>query len=118
MRTKGLLIFLLCSTAGTAQAADKQIWACRTDNPGARPLLHLVEWGPRSYVKFAHVRFSAQYENGGDRQGWYWNNEGDGYYRYAMLLDDDGKAWFHDFSHMDEDGLSAPVDRFTCQQTS
>jgi len=118
MRIKGLVIFLSCLATGYAVADEKQIWECRTGNPGAQPILHLVEWGSRSYVKFAHLRFTAKHQLDEGNQGWYFNNDGSGYYRYGLLLEPGGKAWFHDFSLTDESGLSAPLDYFLCRQTS
>lgn len=115
---RGPLFLLMYFLALPALAAEKQIWECRTEHPGAQAILHLVEWGSRSYVKFSHVRFGAKYEHDADEDhhGWYWSNEGSGYYRYALVLHDDGKAWFHDFSETDEDGLSAPLDYFLCDK--
>lgn len=109
-------MLLLYLGAIPALAAEKQIWECRTEHPGARPILHLVEWEPRSYVKFAHMRFSARYELDDDQHGWHWSNEGGGYYRYALVLHPDGRAWYHDFSETGEDGLSEPLDYFLCSK--
>jgi hypothetical protein len=109
-----LMVLLIGVLAGTAQASERQIWACKTEHTNAQPILYLVEWGSRSYVRFTHMRFAARYENGDDRHGWYWSNEGNGYYRYALLLEPDGRAWLHDFDHTDDDGLSAPMDSFRC----
>lgn len=118
MLEKAPMILAIGLLAGSAYASEKQIWACRTANPDALPILHLVEWGSRSYVKFAHVRFSARYENGEDAQGWHWSNEGNGYYRYALLLEPDGKARLHDFDQADDGGMAAPMDTFYCSRTS
>lgn len=116
MRIQALLIFLIGLTVGPAFAADKQIWACRTDHSGSEPILHLVEWDSRSYVKFAHVRFSAQHLLEQETHGWYFDNDGSGYYRYGLVLQPDGKAWFHDFQETDADGLSSPLDYFICRK--
>jgi hypothetical protein len=118
MLAKGPMILAIGVLVGSAHASDKQIWACRTANPDAQPILHLVEWGSRSYVKFTHVRFSAVHENGEEHQGWHWGNEGNGYYRYAVLLEADGKARLHDFDLKDADGMAAPLDTFHCSRTS
>jgi len=100
----------------TAAADDRQIWECRTEQVGAKPILHLVEWGSRSYIKFAHVRFPAdhQFDEEADRHGWYWINT-EGYYRYAIDLQPNGTAWYHDFKDADEKGLSDPLDHFQCK---
>lgn len=113
-----LSLLMLVGTA-VAQAAEEErsIWACSTEHTGAKPILYLVEWGSRSYVRFAHMRFSAAHETDGERQGWHWDNQGEGYYRYGVLLDPDGTAWLHDFSNRDEDGMSEPLDYFRCRQT-
>ena len=116
MRLTGLLILLLGMTAGPAFASEKQIWECRTSNAGSEPILHLVEWDKGSYVKFASARLGAKYELEDDVQGWYFNNDGSGYYRYGVVLQSDGKAWFHDFRETDSDGLSAPLDYFLCSK--
>lgn len=118
MRLKGLLQILTCIAAVPAFAAEKQIWECRTSNPDARPILHLVEWESRSYVRFAHMRFSAMYQLEDDRQGWYFGNDGSGYYGYGLIVDADGKAWLHDFNQTDEEGLSTPLDYFLCEKTT
>lgn len=112
------LILLSAAFSGLALAEEKRIWECRTGHQGASPILHLVDWGSRSYVKFAHLRFSAERQQDDESQGWYFNNDGSGYYRYALILNSSGKAWFHDFRNIDEDGLSAPLDYFLCSQTS
>lgn len=113
-----LLVVLCWLLPMSAMAAEKHIWACRTASEGAQPILHLVEWEARSYVRFAHLRFSAEYQVQDDVQGWHFNNDGQGYYRYALLLDQQGKAWFHDFSEIGDDGLAAPLDYFLCSKTS
>lgn len=118
MNTKILLGLTVWLMSISAIAADKQIWACRTANDGADPIIHLVEWGSRSYVKFAHLRFSAAHQLDGESQGWYFNNDGSGYYRYGLVLDSDGKAWYHDFSNVEDGGLSAPLDYFLCSRNS
>ena len=118
MRLTGLLLLFFGLGAGNSAAGEKQIWECRTGNAGSAPILHLVEWDSRSYVKFASARLSAKYEMGDDTQGWYFNNDGRGYYRYGVVLQPDGKAWYHDFSETDEDGLSAPLDYFLCSKVS
>jgi hypothetical protein len=118
MRIKVAIVMTLTALSCVSHAAEKEIWACRTENPQAQPILHLVDWGERSYIKFAHVRFAATHQMDEQSEGWYWNNEGNGYYRYGMLLQPDGEAWFHDFADTDQNGLSAPLDRFTCRRTS
>jgi hypothetical protein len=48
------------------------------------------------------------------RTGWYFDNDGSGFYRYGLVLDDDQKAWLHDFKVTDDEGLSTPLDHFYC----
>lgn len=119
MRSIVFAIIGIALLSGTAVASEKEIWACRSGNPGAQPILHLVEWDSRSYVKFAHLRFSAAYalEDEGAR-GWYFNNDGSGYYRYALLLEPDGKAWLHHFSRKDGEVASEALDHFVCTKTA
>ena len=116
MRLKGLLPILTCIATFPAFAAEKQIWECRTSNPAAQPIIHLVEWESRSYVKFAHMRFSAMYQTDDGSQGWYFGNDGSGYYTYGLILDADNKAWLHDFSQTDDEGMSTPLDYFLCSK--
>jgi hypothetical protein len=116
MLAKGLLLLVIGMIASAAHASERQIWECRTANPNAQAILHLVEWGDRSYIRFTHVRFTARYETEGERHGWYWHNEGSGYYRYAILLGPGGQAWLHDFDVRDEDGLSPALDTFHCRR--
>jgi hypothetical protein len=104
--------------AWPALSAEKAIWACRTEHANAEPIIHLVEWGQQSYVKFAHMRFGAAFTREGESQAWYWDNSGDGYYRYGFVLGPDDKAWLHDFSDTGEAGLSTPVDYLVCRSTS
>lgn len=115
MRTLVISLMLLALlSAFQASASDKEIWACRTLNPAAEPIIHLVEWGSSSYVKFTHARFGAVYQAEEGRRGWYWNNSNAGYYRYGIVLEEDGKAWLHDFSKKDAEGLSPPIDQLEC----
>ncbi len=96
-------------------ADNRTIWECRTSNPSAEPILYLVEWGSRSYVKFSYMRFAAHYERTDDYQGWYWHNDGSGYYRYGLVLGSDGKAWYHDFGQVNGAEESTPLDYFSCR---
>ena len=100
----------------SANAAERAIWECRTSNPNAEPILYLVGWGDRSYVKFSYLRFAAHHELGEDHQAWYWHNDGSGYYRYSLILGSDGKAWYHDFRSTDGAEESVPLDYFVCRQ--
>ena len=110
-----LTAVLLLITSVSAGAAERTIWSCRTSNEAAQPLLHLVEWGSRSYVKFAHMRFSARHEVNDEMPGWYWHNDGSGYYRYAIVVDHDGKGWYHDFSLTGPDRSTA-IDSLLCEK--
>jgi len=118
MRLTGIAVLMFGLIAGPVFAGEKKIWECRTSNAGSKPILHLVEWDSGSYVKFANARLSAKYELEEESQGWYFNNDGSGYYRYGVILQPDGKAWFHDFRETDSDGLSAPLDYFLCSKIS
>jgi hypothetical protein len=109
------LILLLFSSAASA-AEEKTIWSCRTSHPEAKPLIHLVEWGNRSYVKFAHMRFSALHKSSDGMPGWYWHNDGSGYYRYAIVVDEEGTGWYHDFS-MRGGESSTTIDYFQCEKS-
>jgi hypothetical protein len=109
--TVGLNAFLIICTVGTARADERVIWDCRTSNPDANPILHLVEWGDQSYVKFSYMRFAAHFQSDDGQRAWYWHNDGSGYYRYGLVLGDDGKAWYHRFGATDE---SEPLDYFSC----
>jgi hypothetical protein len=100
----------------SANAAERTIWECRTGNPSAKPILYLVRWGDRSYIKFSYLRIAAQYEQGEDHQAWYWHNDGSGYYRYGLVLGSDDKAWYHDFRSADAAEESVPLDYFVCRQ--
>lgn len=112
MKVSLLLAFLFC---GQAMAGDeKVIWECRTSND-MEPVLHLVEWGSKSYVKFAHLRFGAHYLEDGDQHGWYWHNNNKGFYQFGMILGPDGKAWYHDFNAAVEGESSHPLDYFLCK---
>lgn len=111
---KNLPMLCLIIATATVSASEKEIWACRTMNPEAEPIIHLVEWGSNSYVKFTHARFAAEHQADADRRGWYWNNSNDGYYRYGIVLEEDGRAWLHDFSQTDAEGLSPPLDQLKC----
>jgi len=110
-----LIATLLLLTSLSAMADERTIWECRTANPSAEPILYLVEWGNRSYVKFSYMRFAAHYEITDDSQGWYWYNDGTGYYRYGLILGSDGKAWYHDFGGVSGAGESTPLDYFNCR---
>ncbi len=114
MRTSLAVLLLAAASLTWASESEKEIWACRTLNPQAEPMIHLVDWGSRSYVKFTHTRFAAAYEDADDARAWYWSNTGAGYYRYGILLEADGEAWVHDFSQTDDQGLSPPIDRLRC----
>jgi hypothetical protein len=114
MRIALTLIVLLFSSAAHA-AQEKTIWSCRTSQPDAKPLLHLVEWGSKSYVKFAHMRFSALHQSSEDMQGWYWHNDGSGYYQYAIVVDYEGTGWYHDFSKRGQ-AASTAIDYFQCEK--
>lgn len=110
-----LIATMALTIAVPGAANDKTIWECRTANPSAEPILYLVEWGNRSYVKFSYMRFAAHYETAEDYQGWYWHNDGSGYYRYALILGADGKAWYHDFGVSNGAEESTPLDYFSCR---
>ena len=105
------LISLICLQA---HAREKTIWACRTTNPTAEPIIWLVEQGTRSYVKFSHMRFSAFYQVEDEQQGWYWHNDGSGFYRYGLVLDSDGSTWYYDFAQ----GESQTLDQFFCKSNA
>ena len=105
--------FLLLS-AGWAAADDRVIWECRTGNPFSEPLLYLVEYGGKSYVKFSHVRFSAFFQADEQQRAWYWHNDGSGYYRYGITLGIDGTAWYHRFGGSDGADSQA-IDYFKCE---
>jgi len=107
---------MMCLICLTANAADKTIWECRTSNPGAEPVLYLVTGSDRSYVKFSYMRFSALYQTAEEQQAWYWHNDGSGYYRYGLILGNDGKAWYHDFAGAAEGEESKPLDYFACRK--
>lgn len=107
-----VLTCLFCLAAHAEE--DKKIWECRTSNPGAEPILYLVEWGSRSYVKFAHRRFASLYQSDAGQRGWYWYNDGSGFYRYGVVLGADGKAWYHAFTPGTEE--SKPLDYFLCKE--
>jgi hypothetical protein len=98
-----------------ALASDRTIWECRTANAAAEPILYLVEWGSRSYIKFSYMRFAAHYESGEDYQAWYWHNDGSGYYRYGLVLGSDDRAWYHDFGQASGAEESTPLDYFVCR---
>jgi hypothetical protein len=49
-------------------------------------------------------------------RGWYFNNDGSGYYRYALILDTHGTAHFHHFDSVDENNQSPPLDYFLCSR--
>ena len=106
---------ILWVTCGFAVAGERIIWECRTSNPTAQPILYLVEWDSRSYVKFSYQRFAAQYQAAEEQHAWYWHNDGSGYYRYGLILGPDGKAWYHDFSQAGDDEESQPLDYFLCK---
>lgn len=109
-----LSVLVFCATVGAAHASEeKVIWNCRTSNPFASPILHLVEWGGQSYVKFSYMRFSAHFEADEEQRAWYWHNDGTGYYRYGLVLGSDGQAWYHRFSATDG-GEPQPLDYFLC----
>lgn len=110
-----LILMVSMLAAFPAVAADRTIWECRTSNPSAEPILFLVEWGSRSYVKFSHMRFGAHYEVTDSYHGWYWHNDGSGYYRYGLVLGTDGKAWYHDFGAANGAEESKPLDYFSCR---
>ena len=97
----GILIGLLSLGAVAAHGAQEErvIWACSTTHPGAKPIIHLVERGARSYVKFSSQRFSAQLKINESSRSWYWHPGNDGFYQFAMVMDSYGRAWFHDFQH-------------------
>jgi hypothetical protein len=114
MRVAIATILLLLSSL-PAFAAEKAIWSCRTSNADAQPFLHLVEWETRSYVKFAHMRFSALYKETDGMPGWYWHNDGSGFYRYAIVVDEEGKGWYHDFSRGGSEGTSL-IDYLLCKR--
>ena len=112
------LLFILstltvCAGYADVDPDDKVIWSCKTSNPYSSPILHLVEWGNRSYVKFSYMRFSALLKSDEEQRGWYWHNDGSGYYRYGIILGHDGKAWYHRFS-ASEGEPSQPLDYFVC----
>jgi hypothetical protein len=109
--TISLSTLLISFTLSTAQADGRVIWDCRTSNPDANPILHLVEWGEQSYVKFSYMRFAAHFQSDNGQRAWYWHNDGSGYYRYGLVLGDDGKAWYHRFGGA---GESEPLDHFIC----
>ena len=107
---------LACLFCLAANADDKKIWECRTSTPGAEPILYLVEQGSSGYVKFSYMRFKSFYQADADQRGWYWYNDGSGYYRYGIILDPDGRAWYHEFSAGSED--SKPLDQFVCKENA
>lgn len=115
MRIPPFVWTVLLLTSASAFGAEKTIWECRSANPAAEPILHLVEWGNQSYVKFSYMRFAAHYETGEDYQAWYWHNDGSGYYRFGLVLGSDGKAWYHDFRSAVGAEESVPLDYFVCQ---
>ena len=117
MRLPAFAFIALASLIGSvpALASDRTIWECRTANVAAEPILHLVEWGNRSYIKFSYMRFAAHYESGEDQQAWYWHNDGSGYYRYGLVLGSDGRAWYHDFGQANGAEESTPLDYFVCE---
>jgi hypothetical protein len=96
-------------------ADDRAIWECRTSNPSAEPILYLVDWGQRSYIKFSYLRFAAHRESGDGYQAWYWHNDGSGYYRYGLVLGEDSRAWYHDFGKAGGGEESTPLDYFVCK---
>ena len=109
-----LATVLLWTTCCIAHGADRTIWECRTSNPAAEPILHLVEGGSYSYVKFSYMRLAAHFQADEDQRAWYWHNDGSGYYRYGLILEPDGKAWYHDFGASNQEG-SEPLDYFICK---
>lgn len=109
------IAFLLVLLSQPASADERSIWECRTSNPSAEPILYLVEWGQRSYIKFSYMRFAAHYESGEDYQAWYWHNDGSGYYRYGLILGADDRAWYHDFRTASGPEESVPLDYFVCK---
>ena len=107
---------LACLFCLAAHADEKKIWECRTSNPGSQPILYLVEWGSQSYVKFSDRRFAALHQADSGQRGWYWYNDGSGYYRYGIVLGSDGKAWYHHFTPGSEE--SEALDYFMCKEDS
>ncbi len=116
MRATTNLVFACALLTAPGLTYGKEIWECRTAHERAQPILHLVEWGSRSYVKFAHLRFSAEHLRAEASRGWYFNNDGSGYYRYALILDDRGTAHFHHFDTADGAERSTPIDSFFCSR--
>ena len=108
--------FLFGSVCAYGAEDERVIWACKTSHPGAKPIIHLVERGARSYVKFSSQRFSAQLKINEKSRSWYWHPGNDGFYQFAMVMDSYGRAWFHDFSSAPagEDSPTA-LDFFLCR---
>lgn len=113
-----IVIPLLISAGLTAPAFaqdDRVIWACATFNENARPIIHLVERGDRSYVKFANQRVRATHRLNGSSQEWLWDNRG-GYYNYSISLGPDNLAEYFDFSDVAGGDVVPPADRLRCRR--
>jgi hypothetical protein len=111
-----LLLGVGLSASAFAEDDERRIWACSTFNDNARPIIHLVELGDKSYVKFSNQRFRATHKADGSAHEWLWDNRR-GFYNYSISLGADNIAEYFDFSGIQGGEVVPPADKFRCRQT-
>ena len=115
MKKRILLLATLTVVTFNVAADDRKIWACSSFGEGAKPIIYLVEWGSKSYIKFSNVRIATAYREEGSAREWVWDSRG-GYYNYSLSLGADNQAVYHDFTSVSGGEVATATDKFSCKQ--
>lgn len=92
----------------------KVIWSC-SETKLSKPVLWLVDWGYKSYIKVGDDRLPADYSLRGLQRRWNWGLAEDAGFNYAILLKPSGRAIYYDFS-LSDDGTAKVKDVFYCKK--